>query len=154
MQAREITEQLRELIQLDVDAVHAYDQALRALEPTPAVQGTLAEFRLDHQRHVLELSQALLRMGENPPAFSSDMKGFVLEGVTALRGLTGPEGALKAMRGNEQLTNAVYATVLAKPLPAEILAIVRRAYADEQRHLAYIESALDGRVWEGGEART
>ncbi|HZZ86080.1 MAG TPA: ferritin-like domain-containing protein [Anaeromyxobacteraceae bacterium] len=153
MNQREISELLRDLIQLDVDAVHAYDQSMRALDGT-VVQGTLAEFRLDHQRHVLELSQALLARGEAPPPFSSDVKGFVLEGFTALRALAGVEGALLAMRGNEQLTNTTYARALAKPLPAELLSLVRRNYADEQRHLAYIESALDGRIWEGEEART
>lgn len=152
MNQREISELVRDLIQLDVDAIHAYDQSVRALDATP-LQGTLAEFRLDHQRHVLELSQALLAMGEAPPPFSSDVKGYVLEGFTALRAMTGAEGALLAMRANEQLTNTTYAKALAKPLPAELLAIVRRSYADEQRHLAYIESALDGRIWEAGEAR-
>ncbi len=153
MTERDIAAQLRELIQLDVDEVHAYDQAMGALDAT-AVQGTLAEFRLDHQRHILDLSQALLARGETPPPFSPGVKGFMLEGFTALRSMTGMEGALQAMRSNEQLASASYAQALAKPFPAELLAIVRRNYADEQRHLAYIESALDGRVWEGGEART
>jgi hypothetical protein len=148
MTNQEIGDELKRLIQLDVDAVLAYDRAITAVGEGH-VASNLAAFRLDHQRHVLELSKALLDLGVNPPEAKPDLKGSILGGLTAVRSRLGTEQALQAMRSNEQLTNSSYATALAKPFPDEVLELVRRNYADEQRHLAWIEKTLDTRAWEG-----
>jgi hypothetical protein len=151
MTNQEIAAELGALVQLDVDAVLAYDRAIAAIGDG-AVARELAGFKLDHQRHVLELSRALLDMGVQPPQASPDLKGSILGGVTALRSRLGTEQALHAMRTNEQLTTSSYARALAKPFPDEVLEVVRRGDADERRHLAWIERAIDTRVWEAEEA--
>lgn len=147
----EITEELAKLVQLDIDAVLAYDRAIAATG-----QGVIADeltlFKLDHQRHILDLSRAMLDLGAHPPESKPDVKGTILGGMTGLRSRLGPEQTLHAMRSNEQLTNSTYARALAKPFPETILEIVRRNYADEQRHLAWIERAIDQRVWESSAA--
>jgi hypothetical protein len=147
MTHQEIAEDLAELVQLDLDAVVAYDRALDGVN-VPQLAATLASFKLDHQRHVLELSQVLLGMGVTPPDAKPDMKGTLLGGVTGLRARFGTEQALRAMVPNEELTTTTYARMLAKPFPAEVLELVRRNAADEQRHLAWIERVLDERAWE------
>jgi demethoxyubiquinone hydroxylase (CLK1/Coq7/Cat5 family) len=76
------------------------------------------------------------------------LKGYLIEGFTALRSMTGTEGALKAMRTNEKITNKNYDKALSQDLPADVAAIVRRNRDDERRHLEYIETALSNRVWE------
>ena len=76
------------------------------------------------------------------------MKGTILGGVTALRSRLGTEQALEAMRSNEQLTTSSYARALARPFPEDVLEVVRRGAADEQRHLSWIERAIDQRLWE------
>jgi hypothetical protein len=148
MTNQEIADELRRLIQLDVDAVLAYDRAIAAIGEG-MVASSLAAFRLDHQRHVLELSKGMLDLGVNPPEAKPDLKGSILGGLTAVRSRLGTEQTLQAMRSNEQLTNGSYATAVAKPFPEDVLAIVRKGYADEQRHLAWIERTLDARSWEG-----
>jgi hypothetical protein len=152
MTHQEISEELTALVQLDVDAVVAYDRAISAIG-TGEVATQLATFRLDHQRHVLELSQAMLDLGLRPPDARPDVKGSLLGGLTGLRARLGTEQALAAMRSNEQLTTSSYARALAKPFPDPILEIVRRGASDEQRHLSWIERALDGRIWEGAGAQ-
>lgn len=147
MTNEEITRALAELVQLDLDAVLAYDRALSALDPGP-IATELAGFKLDHQRHIVELSRAMLALGATPPEAKPDVKGSLLGGVTALRARLGTEQALQAMRGNEQLTTSTYARMLAKPFPPDVLELVRRGAADEQRHLAWIERALDTRLWD------
>jgi hypothetical protein len=148
MTHQEIGDELKRLVQLDVDAVLAYDRAIAAVGEGH-VASSLAAFRLDHQRHILELSKALLDLGVNPPEAKPDLKGSILGGLTAVRSRLGTEQALQAMRSNEQLTNSSYANALAKPFPEDVLEVVRRGYADEQRHLAWIEKTLDTRSWEG-----
>jgi hypothetical protein len=151
MTNQEIAAELAALVRLDVDAVLAYDRAIAAIGEG-AVARELAAFKLDHQRHVLELSRALLDMGVSPPEAKPDLKGSILGGVTALRARLGTEQALQAMRANEQLTTSSYARALAKPFPDDVLEIVRRGDADERRHLAWIERAIDTRVWEAEQA--
>ncbi|MGC3997343.1 MAG: ferritin-like domain-containing protein [Anaeromyxobacter sp.] len=147
MTLQEITDGVTELAQLDLDAIAAYDRALAALDDGP-IAHQLAGFKLDHQRHVLELSQLLLAAGRSPPEARPDVKGAILGGVTALRSRLGTEQALAAMRTNESLTTSTYARMLARPFPPDVLEAVRRGYADEQRHLSWIERALDQRLWE------
>lgn len=153
MTLQEIGDELSRLVRLDVDAVLAYDRAISGLGPGP-IATELSLMKLDHQRHVLELSQAMLGLGLHPPEAQPDVKGSLLGGMTALRARFGPEQALQAMRTNEQLTNGTYAKALAKPFPDEVLEIVRRGAADEARHLSWIERALDGRIWEQQGARS
>jgi hypothetical protein len=151
MTDREISDALTELVQLDTDAVLAYDRAIEAIGEGP-IATELARFKLDHQRHILELSKALLDRNVRPPEAKPDLKGTILGSMTGLRARLGTEQALRAMRTNEQLTTSTYARTLAKPFPEDILEIVRRNYADEGRHLAWIEKAIDGRLWEGDAA--
>jgi hypothetical protein len=143
----EIAEELASLVQLDVDAVLAYDRAIAAIGDG-WIANELAKLKLDHQRHILELSKALLDMNVKPPEAKPDVKGTILGGVTGLRARLGMEHALKAMVPNEELTTSTYARVVAKPFPADVLEIVRRNYRDEQRHLAWIRRALDQRLWD------
>jgi hypothetical protein len=151
MTDQEIVAELASLAQLDVDAVLAYDRAIRAIGEG-SVARALSGFKIDHERHIVEISQALLALGKNAPALSADLKGSILGGVTGLRSRLGVAQALEAMRTNEQLTTSSYARALAKPFPDDVLEIVRRGDADERRHLAWIERALDHRIWEADEA--
>jgi rubrerythrin len=147
MTHHEIASDLAQLVQLDIDAVLAYDRALDGID-VPHLAATLASFKLDHQRHVLELSQLMLGMGATPPQAKPDMKGTLLGSVTGLRARFGTEQAIRAMVPNEELTTTTYARTLAKPFPADVLEIVRRNAADEQRHLSWLERAIDERAWE------
>jgi hypothetical protein len=60
----------------------------------------------------------------------------------------GTEMTLKAMRSNEEVLNKQYGERLKKEFPADILDIIRRNFSDEQRHLAWVEQALQLRLWE------
>lgn len=140
-------ETLKSLMQLDIDAVHAYTQAIENIEHR-AVRDQLMAFRGDHERHVTELSQCIRRLGGDPPERQRDFKGFLIQGFTAVRSLTGTEGALKAMKSNEQTTNEHYREALEIQFPPDVRAVVERNFEDEKRHLAYVDDALADRLWE------
>lgn len=147
MQPDDVREQLSQLIQLDIDAIHAYEQAIEKID-AQGVRRTLEEFKEDHERHVTQLSNEVRNLGGEPPDLSQDIKGVLIEGFTALRSATGTEGALKAMLSNEKLTNRQYEKALQKGLPSNIDALVRHNREDERRHLEYIERALERKVWQ------
>jgi hypothetical protein len=62
--------------------------------------------------------------------------------------MTGIEGILKAMEGNETLTNNSYREVVELHLPPDIKAQVELNFRDERRHVQYIEQKLTEKVWQ------
>jgi demethoxyubiquinone hydroxylase (CLK1/Coq7/Cat5 family) len=146
-----IEEELRALVQLDLDAIAAYGLAMQGVDVL-ALRSALGEMRLDHLRHVDALATALEARGTTPPA-GPDAKGALLGGMTALRSLAGTEGALAALRDDERTTTGRYARALTLPWPEDLLVLVRRFHADEQRHLETLERWLDDRPWESAGAR-
>lgn len=136
----DVVNTLVKLAQLDIDAIHAYEQALKNIEDS-VIYDALTEFQRDHKRHVRELSVEIQKLGEIPPE-DKDFKGFLIEGFTAVRSLTGTKGALKAMQGNEELTTKTYREALQNELPIGIRTLIEKNFADEQRHLNYIQHAL------------
>lgn len=137
----DILDHLEKLIQLDVDATHAYDQAIKNVNEQ-LIKDKLIQFQSDHRKHIDLLSAKVLELGGTPPELTSDFKGFMISGFTALRSLTGTKGALEAMETNERLTNTRYEEACKLDFPVDILAIVRSNWADEQRHLSFIREAI------------
>jgi uncharacterized protein (TIGR02284 family) len=151
MDTRRVIELCSELMQLDIDAIHAYDQALGAIDEDDICE-RLEAFKADHERHVEDLEQSIRSLGGEPPERKRGVKGFLLQGFTAVMGVGGSKAALRAMQGNEKLTNKKYEEALSEELPDEVREVVARNREDERRHLQYIEAALDTRFEERGEA--
>ena len=141
----EMARALSDLVQLDIDAAHAYDQAIASIDIV-SLRDQLIAFKEDHLQHITQLSKVVRALDVVPPEYSQDFKGYLIEGFTALRSVTGTEGALSAMKTNEELTNRRYRKACALPLTPNIKALVEHNYRDEQMHLAFIEKALVNRV--------
>lgn len=146
---KDLAKNLSSLAQLDIDAIHAYRQAIKEIDVVE-IRDNLTRFQQDHENHVRSLNEIIVRLGAEPPVFKPDFKGFIIEGFTALRSKMGIEGALKVMRGNEKLTNATYDKALSWDLPQDVRLVVEKNRDDERRHLAFIENALNQRTWESG----
>lgn len=147
MDDKEIIEKLSSLCQLDIDAFHAYGRALEHIEAA-MLRDQIAKFQSDHERHVTDLSALISRLGGQPPEFSRDFKGFLLEGFTALRSMTGTEGAMKSLKSAEEMTNKRYGDARSWDMPLDIISLIQSNFEDEQRHLHYVEQSIDNRVWE------
>lgn len=141
MERTEMLGRINALIQLDADAVEAYTQAIRHIKYED-VQKKLGEFQDDHRKHIQRLSAVVREFGGEPVEGRPDLKGYLLEGFTALRSLTGTEGALRAMETNEKLTNKKYREASEQDLPAPVLRVVRDNLTEEAIHLSYIQEIL------------
>lgn len=138
---------LNDLLMLDHDAVDAYEQAISRINNTYARE-KLREFQSDHRRHITDLTECIRDLG-GAPQNRRDVKGFFIKGMTAIQSMMSDEMALKAMQTNENLTNSKYRDALNDvSMPEEVADVVRRNYSDEQRHLAWINQALQQRIWE------
>ena len=139
--ATEVIECLNDLTQLDMDAIEAYDQALKNIE-TSNIHEKLESFKNDHKQHIIDLARVVKNLHGEPIGPGKDFKGFIIKGMTAIQSAMGEKSALKAMQSNEELTNKTYAKALEKDLPPEAKLIVEKNYRDEQEHLKYIRAIL------------
>jgi uncharacterized protein (TIGR02284 family) len=146
MDPKETAKKLNSLIQLDADAVAAYNQAIERIDET-AVREQMERYRDDHKRHMTALTEAVQSLGEKPVKPSKDFMGFFIEGFTRIRSIGGSQGALKAMESNERLTNKRYGEAKGwEGIDPRIQKIIQANYEDEKRHLTYLEKTLGHKV--------
>ncbi len=138
----DVNEKLHDLIELDYDAIAAYRAAIERIEDT-SYKSKLAGFMGDHERHVTELSEIIHKQGGTPPD-SGDSRQVLTAGKVKVAGTVGgDEAILKAMKANETQTNTKYESMVHKKFPAPVHKLLERGLADERRHRAWIESALN-----------
>ena len=146
MDTGKLVDKLNDLIKLDVDAIHAYDESISSCTMDDLKRG-LADFRADHDRHVRELSDCVRQLGGQPDV-RRDLKGYFIGGFTAIVS-QGDHSSLVAMQTNEEVTNAYYRRALElENLSPDVRALLEKNYADEQRHLSWIKDQIAARVWE------
>lgn len=137
---KNVAKHLNNLIQLDYDAIAAYDAAIERLE-NPDYETKLREFRDDHLAHVEKLGELVQAQGSEP-ASSSDMKKVLTKGQVVVGGLVGDGAILEAMKLNEDQTNSMYEAEAAEDMPPEVHQALKRGLADERRHRAWIQKTL------------
>ncbi|MCW5589077.1 MAG: DUF892 family protein [Legionellales bacterium] len=134
---------LKDLIELDYDAIEAYDAAIKRLE-NPQYATTLNNFRQDHQDHVTTLSSILSEHGEEAPTGPSIGKQWIAKGKVVLADLAGDHAILMAMKSNEEDTNTAYQRLndFTDKWPDTITAL-SKGLDDEKKHKAWIEGILN-----------
>jgi hypothetical protein len=137
---------LHSLAQLDTDAVGVYNEALKHVSEQD-VKEHYIEFRDEHQHHVTRLSEAIVRLGGAEHAFKVDAMGVVADWVIAFRSMLGERGPLHAMNWAEGYHNTRYKEAATWDVgDADLNSDLQIFYAQEQRHLSYIEEKLHAHV--------
>jgi len=132
---------LRSLIELDYDAVEAYETAIEKLE-NEDYKRMMREFCDDHRRHVAELNPILESLGGRR-VVHGDIKRVLTKGKVLLGGLVGDRAILLAMKTNETDTNTAYERAAAHDgFDAKTIATLYRNLGDERRHRAWIVETL------------
>ena len=132
---------LKDLIELDYDAVEAYEAAINRIE-NEEYKNSLKKFKGDHERHIQELSEFLKENKETPPTGPS-AKSLLTQGKVVLANLMGDTAILRAMRSNEIDTNTAYERINNyEEISEEIRGPLKKGLQDEKRHLAWIETQL------------
>lgn len=147
--SEKFVERLNNLMMLDHDAVDAYQQAIDRMKSEFCKQ-KLREFQADHRRHIADLKDCVVRYGGQPKD-RRDIKGFFIKGMTAIQSMMGDEMALVAMRTNEKLTNSEYQKAVDdRTIPEDVAKVLVKNRGDEARHLAWVEQAIDQKLWQPG----
>ena len=137
----DVTKMLCDLIELDYDAIEAYQAAIDRLEDF-MVQQQMRAFMADHERHVRDLSDIVEGTGGSAPT-KGDFKRVLTKGKVVIGQVVGDRGILMAMKSNEDDTNQAYEQAVRRhDLPPETRDLLQRNLADERRHRAWIEDRL------------
>jgi uncharacterized protein (TIGR02284 family) len=138
---------IRNLIELDYDAIEAYEAAIERLED-PAFRAQFRAFCDDHRKHVAELNPILERLG-GIRVVQGDIKRVLTKGKVLIASLIGDRSILLAMKTNEKDTNTAYERAAAHDgLDAQTIAVLYRNLGDERRHRAWIIETLIARYGE------
>lgn len=133
---------LSHLIELDFDAIDAYQAAIDRLDDF-LHQQQLRGFLADHERHVRELSDLVARAGVDAPT-KGDLKRVLTRGKVVIGQLVGDRGILLAMKSNEDDTNHTYEHAVRRhDLTLEVRETLQRNLSDERRHRAWLEDRLN-----------
>lgn len=137
-----LLKELHSLAQLDRDAVSVYAEALPHVSDA-GVKEHFTTFANEHQRHVEELSAAIVRMGGTAPELKVDMMGMVAEWIVSFRSMMGEKGPLHAMHMAETYHNSRYKEAAAWEVGDEALAAqLQTFFVEEQRHLSFVNEKL------------
>lgn len=138
----EILEGLNDLLQLDHDAVGAYEIAMEKLQDRDHAD-QIAGFRRDHERHIRELNELIAEMGGTPMNQPHATGPFKLA-LQSLGGLAGDRGTLMAFRTNELQVRAKYDSYAAKAngWPTHIKRVIDGCALDEERHYRWVSDVL------------
>jgi rubrerythrin len=137
----EFCDALVELVELDYDAVEAYEAAINRLG-NEGYKNMLEKFKQDHQRHITELSGVLKSHGEDVPQGPS-AKQWLTKGKVVMANLVGDKAILSAMQTNEVDTNTAYERMNDRQDKWEdTVLFLKRGLEDEKRHKLWIDSQL------------
>lgn len=153
-QEAQLVAELNDLLQLDHDAVAAYDLAIRALR-SQAYRDAIVGFRTDHERHIDELTQLIRDHGGIPvqlPHLPSSIFKLLIQAAGAMA--RGDSSVLLAFKTNERQSRDKYRRAAERiTSDPQVSVVLGRAAADEARHYAWALQELDDLGF-GPESRT
>lgn len=137
----DLGDHLHRLVELDFDAIEAYQAALVRFDDT-RYRSRMSSFEQDHARHVHELSVLLRAMDREPPA-GPNMKKYLSTGKVVIAGLINDRAILMAMITNEDDMTVAYERAVARTdLSVEIRELLERHLSDERRHREWFREQL------------
>lgn len=138
----EILEGLNDLLQLDHDAVGAYEIAMEKLKDRDHAD-QIAGFRRDHERHIRELNELVTELGGTPMNQPHATGPFKMA-LQSLGALAGDRGTLMAFRTNELQVRAKYDSYASRAnrWPTHIKRVIDRCALDEERHFQWVSDVL------------
>lgn len=138
----EIIDGLNDLLQLDHDAIGAYDIAIERLEDRDHANQILG-YRRDHERHIQELNELIATLGGTPKN-QPHLTGPFKQALQALGALGGDRGILTSFRTNELQVRSKYEMYAARAnhWPENVKRTIDRNALDEEKHYRWVADTL------------
>lgn len=147
----EVLDGLNDLLQLDHDALGAYEIAIEKLEDRDHAD-QIAGFRRDHERHIRELNEVIAELG-GTPVNEPHATGPFKQALQSLGALAGDKGVLVAWRTNELQVRTKYDSYASKAnhWPPHIKRLIDQNALDEERHYQWVVQVLQSMGLGSGE---
>lgn len=129
------TTALNPLLTLEHDLLRAYAVAQVGLRDA-ALAHSLEGLRLEHERHLSDLTALILRLGGHPRS-RRGLRGPVLEVMAAVGASVSDGAALRALTRGEEVASRLYEAALDDPLPATAVPLILRGLEGHRRRLAW-----------------
>lgn len=127
---------LNNLIQVDIDTYHTYEQAMQVLKK-PQYTKTLKAFRDEHEQRIRFLSKIVIAKGGVPPAFLMDFKGYAIPGYTTVKKGT-VYSIFQTIEANEALSVMYHNDALKVDLPSDVKHIIQMHCETEEKHFGCV----------------
>ncbi|KAM9989503.1 hypothetical protein ACTFIY_005557 [Dictyostelium cf. discoideum] len=135
---KEFSNSLRELLELDYDAVEAYKTSIDRIRD-PESKEMITGFMHDHENHIKELTDIFKKHNMDCPQGPTS-KQWLTKGKVVLSNIIGDDGILSAMHSNEEETTKAYETLVNREdIWEDSEDFLRRGLEDEKRHKTGIE---------------
>lgn len=141
---KNLNDAIRALIELEYDAIEAYQLAIDKIQ-SPEFKQMLLSFQNDHEHHIAAIKTYFMGQGLNLPD-SPDLKGMLTKLKVAIGSAMGDDlTILKAMLDNELDTNKAYENMLKHESISTVDSlrdILINAHADEKTHKQWLEQVI------------
>lgn len=125
------------LLNLEHDAIEAYDATIKRLKAPDLVQ-QISAFKQDHLRHIEELARFAGEYGIDMP--DGTMKSILTKGKIVIADMGGDDAILGAMKTNEFDTVSAYENALENDyLSPALRQCCEHCLADEIRHRDWMD---------------
>lgn len=138
----EVLDGLNDLLQLDHDAVGAYEVAIGKLQDTDQAS-QIRGFKVDHERHIRDLNAQIAALGGTPKD-KPHVTGPFKQALQSLGAIGGDKGVLMAFRTNELQVRTKYDSYASKAMlwPNEVKRLIDQNALDEERHYQWVADTL------------
>ncbi len=135
--------EINDLIQYEIDIYHMLMQTSEKVE-NQNLQKDLTNYMLASEELAKSLSNFVLENGGTPPDFTKDFGGFLMQGYTSIRGITGDLGILKAIQTNHNFSMEAYKKYLkSRNQTVESLGNLNNAYLTKQKFSDYLRTHIE-----------
>lgn len=138
----QVVAELNDLLQLDHDAVQAYELAIAGIE-NPVDKQTLIRFLGDHRRHVADLTALIEAHGGTPIQLPHLPTGPMKLAVQAAGNAGGDRAVLLAFKSNERQVRDKYRRLADMQHSPDVAEVLNRNAADEERHYNWVSRVLE-----------
>lgn len=139
MNDRETLAVIGELRHLDEQTVKLYDTAIGKVQERQLTD-QLQQFRADHERHVRELGDQMVRMGRKPVGPTEDFRKFLAKELEMLQQASDEAEVMRLLVLAEESAAAEYANTMQHDLPKDVSQLLTKNHDDEVRHVQYVEA--------------
>jgi len=134
MSVDEAAKELQILTQWEIDEAFVLNQATASINNQVIREKVLA-MEQQSQDAIKDMNQLIYNHGREAPRYKRDLKGYVMQGYTAVRGLTSDIGVLSALYQNMLISNYNVEQVLKLNLCPDIKKKLQEIHKMKQRNL-------------------